>query len=90
MADFVTCNKCGWVYYAVTEAEAIEMVAGFNAFYNKLSDKRKSDYGGPSTIDRLYKCYCGCGGSYKNFHKTEQHEIKNGTTLNPIISDLNG
>jgi len=86
VSNLVVCNKCGWVYFAVSREFANMQVETFNTFFYTLSkEKRKEYYGNsPSHISNFETCYCG--NSYKNFHEHGKNDIQlNGSTINPIL-----
>lgn len=83
--ELVTCNKCKWVYMGVSAQFALHAVSSFNEFYETLADDKKELYynNKKASIDTYLSC--GCGNNYKNFRKTMDREVPNGSTINPIL-----
>lgn len=81
--DNVTCNKCGWVSFAVSREFAEAEIAKFNAYYDALSLQDKASYGGRSTL-ASYACL-RCGGS--DFRPAVDGDVPDGCTLNPVVCD---
>lgn len=82
MTEYQLCLKCGWVAFGVTREYAETEVKKFNEYYNSLDSEAKSDFGGPSCVERYERCL-RCDNHYTNFQKTENCPF--GVTLNPII-----
>lgn len=83
----VTCNKCGWVHFQVSREYAENQVRNFNAFYDRLDAKGKSNYAGHSNIENYETCRgFRCGENYKNFRGTNPGDCPPGCTTNPIIN----
>lgn len=81
----VTCKKCAWVSFAITNKQAEKEIDEFNTYYNSLSDKDKLMYNGPSTKDG-YVCI-GCNGSdFRKYRKSDGDMT--GHTINPVICEL--
>lgn len=83
-----TCNKCGWVHFAVTRASAEKSIAEFSAYYATLSkDQQRDHYGGqPSTLANYDRCGL-CGGPHTNFREALPDDCPYGCTIGPIIHD---
>jgi hypothetical protein len=77
----VTCVNCGTVYFPLTKAEAELEVKKYNEFYDGLSQKQRSHYNGPSSIDKYMGCKCG-NGKFRPFKKGD---CPDGVTIQPVI-----
>lgn len=65
----VTCNECGWVYYAISRMEAIQEV--------QRGDENSN------IID--YEFCSVCHNNYKNFRDSLDGDSPEGCKLYPII-----
>jgi len=81
-----TCNKCGWVHFAVTREHAEEEVRRFNEYFDGLTEEKQQDYysGNKSSIKSYEKCFC-CGNEYTNFRESVDGDCPVGCTIQPII-----
>ncbi len=86
MEGLRTCNKCGWVHFAVTRKHAEEQVAEFKVYFDGLPEKQQNEfYGGkPSSIKDYETCNL-CGGSHTNFRDAKYGDVPDGCTISPII-----
>lgn len=84
-----TCNKCGWVHFAVTREHATREVAEVTSYLRSLTQKERDDYyGGKAAGDiRNYERCMLCGGSHTNFRDAVEEDCPVGCTLSPIITD---
>jgi hypothetical protein len=83
-----TCNKCDWVHFAVSRADAESEVARFNAYFDSLpKEKQELYYGGKNSSIEEYERCLACGNSYKDFRPAKHGDCPSGCTLNPIISE---
>ena len=85
----VTCNKCGWVHFAISRTHAEREVEEFNKFYDTLSPELQQEYygGKGSTITQYEHCFF-CGNTFKDFRISKPGDCPVGCTIQPIISDL--
>lgn len=92
----VTCNKCGWVHYAITREEAEQNVKTFCDYYDNADLETKKFFNSlntsiiPDKYDRneLFRTYTvcmSCGNSYTNFRPSKAGDCPMGCTLNPIL-----
>lgn len=83
-----TCNKCGWVHFAVTREHATAEVARFNEYFDKLTPKEQQDYYGgyKSSIEHYEQC-SRCGGSHIDFRDAREGDCGPGHTIGPIIHE---
>lgn len=82
---FVTCDKCGWVHFAVTRAHAEHEVAKFNDWFDRQPQETKDMYGGRgSSIEKDYdRCFlCGPGAT---FHPSQPGDCPDGCTIQGTI-----
>ena len=83
-----TCNKCGWVHFAVSREFAENEVKRFNDYFNTLTeDKQQKYYGGKSSSIKHYEHCSLCGNPYTNFRESEEDDCPIGVTLGPIIKE---
>ena len=83
-----TCNKCGWVHFAVTREFAENEVKEFNDYFDTLTEEEQQQYYGGrcSTIKQYEHCFF-CGNTYKDFRDAKEDDCPIGVTLGPIIED---
>lgn len=82
-----TCNKCGWVAFAVTREHAENEVKTFNEFFDSTTEETRKSYGNRrSTIVQYEKCSF-CGNDYKDFRESEEDDCPIGVTMGPIIKE---
>lgn len=88
MANLKTCNKCGWVHFAVSRKHAEDEVTKFNEYFDTLSKKEQDEfYSGKGSSIRQYEHCMLCDGSYTNFRDSKYGDCPDGCTINPIISE---
>lgn len=84
--NYVTCNKCSWVYFSVSEAHIQNWEKEWSEYYPKLDEDGRESFGltdGPPSRNSYLACSL-CGNSYKDFHDTTDDEFPNGSTIGPI------
>jgi len=83
-----TCNKCGWVHFAVTREHAENEVKTFNDYFDTLTEEEQQrNYGGKcSSIKQYEQCFF-CGNDYTDFRVAEKDDCPIGVTLGPIIDE---
>ena len=80
-----TCNKCGWVHFAVTRAHAEAEVKKFAEYWATIDQETKDSFGGrPSSIERDYdRCFmCGPGATFRPF---KEGDCPTGCTIQGTI-----
>ena len=83
----ITCNKCGWVYFAVSREYAENEVKTFNEYFKTLSkEDQELYYGGKGANIKSYE-KCWCGNNHTNFRDSSHGDCPDGCTLSPIIND---
>lgn len=84
----VTCNKCGWVHFAVSREFAEKQVEEFNQYFDSLSVGDRNDfYGGKKSTIRSYEHCFFCDNTYKDFRPSKDGDCPLGCTIQPIIQD---
>lgn len=84
--QYRTCNKCGWVHFAVTRKQAEKELAVFLEYFNGLSkETQESLYGGKPAVIRQYERCAVCGGPHTNFREYKPCDCPDGCTIGPII-----
>lgn len=81
--DAVTCLKCGTVAFSVSLEYMADEIKRFNEYYESLSKKDKSMFGGRSKVRGYIQCWCG--NPYTNFRKSKRGDCPDGCTLSPIL-----
>lgn len=84
----VTCNKCGWVHFAVSAAYVKSWHDEWLEYWPTLDDEGKDAFGlkdGPPTTDSYLHCFL-CGGSYRNFRDSREGDSPEGSTIGPILA----
>ena len=79
------CRGCGWVYVAVTRAEAMAAVDEFNDFYATRAPDKESAYAGPIKIAAYEHCR-RCGASHMLACSVAHEAVPLGVTLTPLIA----
>ena len=84
----LTCNKCGWVHFAVSREFAENEVKTFNEYFNTLTEDKQQQYDGGkcSSIKQYENCFF-CGNNYTNFREFQEGDCPDGVTLGPIIDE---
>jgi protein-arginine kinase activator protein McsA len=83
-----TCNKCGWVHFAVTREHAENEVKKFNEFFDSLTEEQREDsYGGRRSTMKEYENCFFCGNTYEDFRDAKEDDCPIGVTLGPIIEE---
>jgi len=83
---YVTCNKCGRVYFGRTRKALQKDIDEANKHFEELPDEDKCFYGGLRDIRTHLGCEL-CGNSFKDFHLTTKEEDGKilGCTIGPIM-----
>lgn len=91
MGDF-KCPDCGWVHAGISEADAVDAVAGFNSYFMTLSPDARAEFGGESASLEMYQRCFRCGAPSDTFVPAAQDDAPAGCTLQAAIapSELRG
>lgn len=88
MAGLRTCNKCGWVHFAVSRKHAEDEVATFKVYFDGLSKEiQDSFYGGQPSKIRDYEHCMVCDTPYTDFRDSKHGDVPDGCTMSPIIDE---
>ena len=84
-----TCNRCGWVHFAVTREFAKTEAAKFMTYYAELSEQEQKDFYGENTtyksvLSRYERCFF-CGQTDGDFRKSKDKDCPRGCTIQPTI-----
>ena len=79
-SHLVSCDNCYWVHFQVSREYAVNQVAEFNAHLSEQDRLTRT-----STVEEGYLSCKRCGGSYKHFHDSFDHEVSFGSTINPVL-----
>jgi hypothetical protein len=82
-----TCNRCGWVHVAVSEAYAVEEAEKFLEFYDSLTPAKQTEYYGerrPDPLAQYSRCF-GCGQTDRDFRPAKDDDCPVGCTLQATI-----
>ena len=83
-----TCNRCGWVHFAMSRERAQSDVDQFNAYYEALSPEKREEYYGnkPASIATYERCFF-CGQTDGDFRPYQDGDCPTGCTVQPVIWD---
>ena len=83
-----TCNRCGWVHFAMSRERAQSEVDQFNAYYEALSPEKREKYYGnkPASIATYERCFF-CGQTDGDFRPYQDGDCPTGCTIQPVIWD---
>lgn len=88
-APLRTCNKCGWVHFAVTRGAAEAEVELFNSYYATLTPEKQQDYyGGKTSSIKNYEHCFFCSNIFTNFRVFKPGDCPDGCTISPIIEEV--
>lgn len=65
-------------------AEAMEEVRAFNEFFHQATEEVKTCYNGLSSIEHYKKCF-RCGAPHTEMRLAIDHEVPDGSTIQPIL-----
>lgn len=82
--QYVTCNQCGWVHFALPAVRVLANVDEFNTWYDCQPDEVQAHYGGHASIQDYTQC-AFCGGSHRNFRDSLPGDCPDGCTIGPIL-----
>ena len=76
---FARCTACGWPAFVVSDEEATDEVAMWNAYAESHDNPNRVQ------MDSFSRCHrCGAG----NFVKAELTQREQGVTLQPVVASL--
>jgi hypothetical protein len=81
---YVNCPKCGWLHFAMREAEARETVRSFNEYYDRLTQDEKASYAGQATFEAYLRCF-NCGVHTAAFVAARESDAPLGVTTHPVF-----
>jgi len=86
MTEFCTCNRCGWVHFAVTREYAETESAKFMAYYETLTPEQRENYGKPpiNPMPQYERCF-SCGQTDGDFRLSNPDDCPRGCTIQPVI-----
>jgi len=81
-----TCNRCGWVHFAMTREHAQADVDRFNVYFDGLEPEMQQEYygGKRSTIASYERCFF-CGQTDGDFRASKDSDCPMGCTIQPTI-----
>lgn len=84
----VTCNKCGWVHFAVTLEYVQQWKADWKQWCKEWDVKRLKGFGiknrKPPSDKSYYRCFF-CGNPYTDFRASKAGDCPDGCTIQPIL-----
>lgn len=85
LCDF-KCPECNWVHAGISEADAVDAVAGFNEYLATLSPDSRAEFGGePASLEMYQRCF-KCGAPVDTFVPAAPADAPAGCTLQAVIA----
>ena len=81
----VVCKKCGHGMAARPRSEVLAEISLFNAYFDRLDEKGKQDFGNKKSSFANYLGCFQCGNPYINFRDAKEGDIRNGSTMQAIL-----
>lgn len=78
MTNFVKCPTCGWLHFAIAEADALEEMRGVNEILEHEGSGRKA------TLEAYLRCF-RCGADSAAFVPAQESDAPPGVTIQAVV-----
>lgn len=86
LQNLIECNRCGWVYFGVSEQYVTEWLEDWAKYWPTLDQQSRENFGLPNgpPNDSEYRACGRCGNKHlEKFFKTKKDLY--GSTIGPIL-----